>query len=329
MQRRKRTSRRQNKGAVNLSRPRESYGIVSRMPFTPIRREPGPAKIQLIGGYPDQKRVTLRYTEQISMTSTTGAITSQTFRGNSPFDPNQTGTGAQPANYDDWTAIYNKYCCLGSRICIQPTVSSAVSTSVKYVLCATDGAVTGVIDDLAAQPYAITGAFNAYSTSPCISYSMSTMKRLGKSKSQVLGDPNFNSVYNTNPVNQWSWEFNLQSADHSTTVASYVTFTVDYDIVFHERIDPGLNLLKHGPRKVEFYLAAAARLQAKIDARLELKRKAESQPVDEKSPDSEPQYIIVREPQTPLRSSTVAPLSLALLSSAAPTSNTTKVSSRK
>jgi hypothetical protein len=294
--------------------PKQSFNIVNRLASQPIRREPGPSRNLLVGGYPDQKRVTLRYTEQISMTSTTGAIASQTFRGNSPFDPNQTGTGGQPANYDDWTAIYNRYCVLGSRISVQPTVTTNISVGVRYVLAATDGAVTGDVDDVSAQPYSVSGSYNIYATSPIIYAEMSTMKRFGKSKSQILGDPNMNALFSANPAQVWAWEFNLQSSDHATTVASYITFTIDYDIVFWERVDPGLNLLKHGPLKVQKLRDAADKLEKRIAAKRESKetkheRKEDGVPpmdltlAKDPAQIAEQQYVLVPAPKTQMLTS--------------------------
>jgi len=101
------------------------YGSSSRRRIKRARRArpfaPIPAMVPLMmsrdsSGFPDQLKIKLKYSELLVLTSLVGAVTSNAFRMNSIFDPNQTGTGHQPYAFDQWAAMYSKYCVLGSKL---------------------------------------------------------------------------------------------------------------------------------------------------------------------------------------------------------------------
>lgn len=84
-------------------RPRQKKRAVSR----PMRMP--------LGGFPNHKKVRLRYTEVVALNP--GATEAQNvFRANSVFDPNLTGAGHQPLYYDVWSGLYSHYTVLGSKI---------------------------------------------------------------------------------------------------------------------------------------------------------------------------------------------------------------------
>lgn len=78
-------------------------------------------------GMPRQRRAYMRYCEQVNLTVTTGILTSNVFRANSPYDPNYSGAGHQPMGYDQWSALFNHYVVTGSRI--KATLLSDTSNS--------------------------------------------------------------------------------------------------------------------------------------------------------------------------------------------------------
>ncbi len=72
-----------------------------------------------LGGVPNKKVVRLRYVETFSLNPAAGSISVQTFRANGPHDPNQTGTGHQPSNYDIFAAQYDTGTVIGSKCTFQ------------------------------------------------------------------------------------------------------------------------------------------------------------------------------------------------------------------
>lgn len=70
-------------------------------------------------GLPNVATVKLNYSTGLALVSTIGNQATYTFRANSIFDPDFTGSGHQPMNFDVWAAQYNHYVVLGSKITCQ------------------------------------------------------------------------------------------------------------------------------------------------------------------------------------------------------------------
>lgn len=68
-------------------------------------------------GFPDRLRIRIAYSDVQTYTLTSiGLFSSNTYRMNSLFDPDQTGVGAQPYWRDQLATIYNKYRVLGCKM---------------------------------------------------------------------------------------------------------------------------------------------------------------------------------------------------------------------
>jgi len=67
-------------------------------------------------GFPDKFRTRLRYCDTIQFTAAGGAAQANTFRLNSIYDPDLSGSGHQPMYHDTLALIYGKYRVLGARI---------------------------------------------------------------------------------------------------------------------------------------------------------------------------------------------------------------------
>lgn len=230
-----------------------SQSMVERIVFGPMRAQATTTSVA--GGFPDAMRVTLRYSENIALTFTAGSAQTYEFRGNSLFDPNSTGTGAQPANYDDFIAHYNRYRVVGSRCRVIPANPGNNGTPHSVVLYPYNTtAASTTIEDSVAQPYS--GLINCTTYQPCIiSLSMSTAKILGRTQAEVIGSDNCQAVYNANPADVWYWKLVAQPTDRSTAVTLNFLFVIDYDAVFFDRI--------------------AGNLDARLDRLIELKKEKE------------------------------------------------------
>lgn len=77
-----------------------------------------------IGGFPRSLKVKLRYVQTFTLNPVAGGIAVQAFRANSLYDPDQTGVGHQPSNYDRLTDIYDRYTVLGSKCTVKPVQAS-------------------------------------------------------------------------------------------------------------------------------------------------------------------------------------------------------------
>jgi hypothetical protein len=231
-----------------------------------MKREMSASARSLIGGFEDRKRVTLRYTETVTLTSTSGALATYVFRGNGPYDPNQSGTGAQPNNWDDYALQYYNQHTLGSRIYIQGAINTNTNIGVRMVLSPRINSAAVSCDDSLSEPYAKGMTFNTYNTGNTLASAMSSMRRFGLTQQQLVGSDSHGSLTSAVPSDQWYWVIAMESSDKSTTVASNITVTVDYDILFHERLDQLLDVVGSAQHKVLVLERMSSKLRAFLKA---------------------------------------------------------------
>lgn len=85
------------------------------------------------GGFPAQKRVKFRYVEEILLNATVGNGAFFNYTANGMYDPNITGIGHQPLNYDIWMNMYDHYRVVGSKIKVTYAPSSTSNTTPSYL----------------------------------------------------------------------------------------------------------------------------------------------------------------------------------------------------
>lgn len=95
----------------------------------PYRKRKPMRRYLPIGGFENKKLVKLRYVEQFTLDPSSTVSVSQVFRANSLFDPNYTGVGHQPSNFDRLASLYDRYTVLGAKIKVQwvPTTSNTIN----------------------------------------------------------------------------------------------------------------------------------------------------------------------------------------------------------
>lgn len=75
----------------------------------------------ILGGFPDNKVVKLRYVQSVTLDGAAGAIDTHRFRLNDIYDPDATGTGRRPRFASAWDSVYENFTVLGSKISVQWT----------------------------------------------------------------------------------------------------------------------------------------------------------------------------------------------------------------
>lgn len=84
-------------------------------------------------GFPPTKVIPMRYAETISLSGSAGAMATYTFRANSIYDPNYTGTGSQPISHDQWSAFYGRYTVIGAKIRVYNNDTYATGTALPFL----------------------------------------------------------------------------------------------------------------------------------------------------------------------------------------------------
>lgn len=209
-------------------------------------------KVDLRGGFADRSRVKLRYVTFVSLTSTTVGGASYTFRGNGLFDPDFTSTGLQPANFDDFSAVYLRYRCFGSTFTVIPTIDAVSVPGIR--VCVAPRHVTTAVTtqtlmmDRISQPYAQLKhvVFNApnfgSSSSPIFVQHMNTQRFLGLSDVEFKGNDDLTALVTADPAHTWYWTISQTNIDVSDTITGYYTVFIDYDVEFWDRVDTALDL---------------------------------------------------------------------------------------
>lgn len=88
---------------------------------------------------PAQRIAYLRYSDTLSLTSTSGALAYNSFRANGIYDPDLTGIGHQPMGHDQWAALFNHYVVLGSKITIRACTDTAEADVIYTGVYLADG----------------------------------------------------------------------------------------------------------------------------------------------------------------------------------------------
>ncbi len=204
----------------------------------------------LRGGFPDRQRVTLSYVTNISLTPSGVSAADYVFAGNDVFDPDVTSTGSQPANYDDFSAIYQRYRVWGSRIYWNTANSAAGALDLNTVVVGPRHTSTALTtrtqqEYFQAQPYTKCFKTIVYTNGAASvrgSLSMSTQKYFGLSKTQFEGQEDTTALVSTSPAHRWFWHFCITSDDQSSSTLHYVNVRIDYDVEFWDRVDTTLDL---------------------------------------------------------------------------------------
>ncbi len=251
---------------------------------TPIYKAPAVLRHHWGGdgtvGVPDSVRVILRYNEILTPSATLGSLYSYQFRGNSVFDPNYTGAGAQPTYYDNWANMYNSFVVLSSRIKVE-FVSLAAGTApcLAGVYPAYNTSVGTAAIDCASMRYAkaLSTASQGSAIRTIIKSNMSTAQMFGIPESAVLADDAYSgSAGNPASAQTWYWTVFLQAESGTSTTTGNVRISLEYDVKFFDPVVANLSVARRRvtetPPAVDAAAAAsaptltAAQLQAFVDS---------------------------------------------------------------
>jgi len=163
---------------------------------------------------PRRAYVTLPYAQEVNIVVAGSVVVASknTWRLNSPFDPDQTGTGHQPLWYDQFTPVYNNYQVIWCKWKATYMIDGAsypgcpmyaLANLVTDTNAGTNGTIAGVTSSVALErpevlckPLPFVGQGRGTVT---LYGHADIAKSFGIPKEKYLGDPNFQSVYNTNP----------------------------------------------------------------------------------------------------------------------------------
>ncbi len=184
--------------------------------------------------YPDRYRATLRYADSFTLTVTSGAVASYIFSANGLYDPNITGTGHQPAGFDQMMLSYDHYTVVHSRIYAYFHNVTASVAPTASICVASNNTPTTVAQQLMEDGLNVTQRLNYSATEGSLrAMEISTsVARFGGVK-QILDDSDYRGTVATNPPEQQY--FHVQAWDtENGSCAVGVDVTIEYTAWFTE-----------------------------------------------------------------------------------------------
>lgn len=186
-------------------------------------------------GIPDRSKTILSYHDTFAVAPGTPRGT-YTFRGNSLYDPDYTGTGHQPRYFDEYMNMYSKYRVLSSRIVVESSSYSGNNPSLFVVVPDTDPLNFTDYFQASEMPRARASAILSIASrlSRKVVHNMSTRTILGLGGPE-LWDEDYSGTVTTNPTNMWYWNVYCQSLDGTTSVVNGFVVRIEYTALFYDR----------------------------------------------------------------------------------------------
>jgi hypothetical protein len=173
-------------------------------------------------------------------------MTQYVFRGTSLFDPDLTGTGAQPTGFDEWAAFYNRYVVTHSKIRIDvievASDSDANSETVEVAIVPTPENGAPPFSDPQEAGEQQYGKFallypqtNGNPALARMTHSMSNSKIHGVSANTIVTESDFSALVNSNPNKNLYWNLYFQTADESSSHSYVVYVTLEFEAEFYDK----------------------------------------------------------------------------------------------
>jgi len=186
-------------------------------------------------GFSDKMFVKLKYVEELNLTDIVGTNIYYSFRGNSLWDPNLTGSGHQPLFFDQYAAIYQRYKVFASKITV--LVTNPTSSPCNMVLqSGTDNYLGSSYSQILEQPGAkVTRTIPPTNqmTSKMTNFS-TTRRACGLSRKEV-SEENYSALVTGNPNEIWYHNLFFQNA-YAIAINVYITVQITYYAQFYDRL---------------------------------------------------------------------------------------------
>jgi hypothetical protein len=184
---------------------------------------------------PDSYVATLEYSDVVIISSLGTAFAGHTFRGNSLYDPDFTGTGQQPLYFDQLMQTYSKYKVISAKVTVHFIGSDAAFV---FLVPLTDALTFGPFTPKLLE-YPRSKAIGVGNASIMPSQSMTgfftTRAIMGLSNAQ-LQDESYSGSDSTNPGQQWYINIAVCKADLTEGVVTRMLVKISYTSVFYDRI---------------------------------------------------------------------------------------------
>lgn len=206
------------------------------------RRKPRSIPLPL-GGFGKSFIAKLRYATELTLNPATGTRAIHVISANGLYDPDITGAGQQPANFDTFMEHYDHYTVLGSKLRAYSVDDTATIKVPAYLTCLKSDTGTRANSmaktDLFEQPnlkYSRNISTNLYGNfAPVLTNTYSAKKTYGVSKSAIRALDKIQGSATGNPVDGTYYELVAWSINGNNPDACNLMVIVDYVVQFTER----------------------------------------------------------------------------------------------
>jgi len=184
--------------------------------------------------FPLKFRGMLRYADSFALSTTSGTVNTYVFSTNGMFDPNITGTGHQPAGFDQMMVSYEHYTVVKSRIFASFCNTSGNTFPTVAVLIRAGSTPVTVIQQIVEDGMLISQRLvGANSTTAiCLLKTACNVAKFG-GIGNLLDNPDYKGTIAANPVEQSYYHLQSWSTDGSTAAVT-VEVVIEYEAVFTE-----------------------------------------------------------------------------------------------
>lgn len=204
-----------------------------------IRRRNGKVPKRSVTPFPKTRMVKLRYVTNIELDAAAGATTSYGFRSNDLYDPDYSGTGAQPYYFDQLMQMYNKFTVVGSKIKVTPF---GATTTGHYTIVGiyrdndTTARTANLVESMEAPGTKWIGVGDSNQNPRVLTLTYSAKKTHGKNP---IADPDLAGTASASPTNPDFFRIFCGCPTAATNPGSVTcNVVIEYYAVLHDRIDP-------------------------------------------------------------------------------------------
>lgn len=187
----------------------------------------------------------LVYHENVAITSTSGVPATYVFSCNGLYDPNITGTGHQPAGFDQIMLYYNHYYVLKSTVkCTCRVTTTAIYPTFMISVNADTTAITD-LNTLQEDGSSVRTRMGGAGLDSCMQTLTTTCNVAKFGGAKYLEDSTqYQGSVAANPAEQSYFHLTLFDGDALNTVTCYFDVTIVYEAVFIEPRDVPASLQK-------------------------------------------------------------------------------------
>lgn len=193
----------------------------------------GPRKV-----CPDLARVKLGFSENVSLDLSSTGYAEHTFRLNSLFDPDFTGTGSQPIGFDQWSAFYNRYRVHNTKFKV---MAISTATTLGFIMGCNvrrESAVSPIYIDNIGEPFNQWTMGGSAQAGPVKIEGSNSIKEVYGIDNRTFMDEDYSASISGSPsrvnyLHVWANTWDVASAALVIQVFIELTFETD----FYERVD--------------------------------------------------------------------------------------------